>query len=133
MRKLKLFKTLLVAAGLTMGASAWADEVYDFRNFIGGCTNNHTLVKGSEVKVGESTMYLVDNFTTANYNTQRYSARDFNTNGRFAVGSETWQLRRKTDAGYMIRPSSAAGTFSILNLNEGDKIVFDITISAIVR
>ena len=123
------FKSLLLAAGLLLGsANAWGgDEVYNFRNFISGLTDNANLVKGTSVTVGASTMYLMDDFTTANYSMQRYPAREFNTNGRFAVGSETWQLRRKSDAGYQIRPTSAAGTLSILNLNEGDKITFDFT------
>ena len=132
-QKLLTIKSLLVAALLGVGVNgAWAaDEVYNFRNFISGLNNNATLVKGSSVTVGENTMYLVADFTKANYSILRdgHEGKAFNTNGRFAVGSETWQLRRRTDAGYMIRPSSAAGTFSILNLNEGDKIVFDITTS----
>lgn len=46
MRKLKLFKTLLVAAGLTMGASAWADNIYTQDYESDGATADWTTGTG---------------------------------------------------------------------------------------
>lgn len=142
MLKQLLTKTLLAAAGLCVGASAWADveitETYDFGSFItANGTANLTISgdainqSGTSAKVGS---VKVINNLTAGGNT-------LDLNGRFAVD---YQYNAGSQIRFMWRSSSnayqhglagqwngngkadaqGAARFSVLNLKAGDKITF---------
>ena len=136
-----LTKTLLVAAGLLVGQSAWAvdiTETYNFAAFItangaGNLTTSGDGIAQSGTSEKKGTVKVINNLTA--------NEQTLNLNGRFAVD---YQYNAGVQIRFMWRSSGnnyqhglagqwnskgtadaqGAARFSVLNLKAGDKITF---------
>ena len=128
-----LTKSLLVAAGLLVGASnVWADVVTQTINFFDLYAAGETTMKVDQNNVAitsNSVDYCMPTYRSANFQGRLAFARIYKGGGAYSY--DEWYMRKgdskdkNKDYGLFIQRQTGGGAdFAVLDLKNGDKITF---------